>query len=65
MLFGSGSRGYTVRPINNDDEYRYYNSPVTTERLDDITTFGPKSLRETLIENNLTVMEALLRYTMS
>ena len=63
MLFILGSRSYnTIRPINNEVHSYHYDHHVTTERLDDTTTLGPKPLRDTLIENNLTVMEALLRY---
>ena len=63
MLFILASRGYnTIRPINNEVHSYNYDHRATTERLDDTTTLGPKPLRDTLIENNLTVMEALLRY---
>ena len=59
-IYLTGSQSYTAGPISKQDDYTYYNTPVTTERLDD-TTVRPKSLKEVLIENNLTVMEALLR----
>ena len=58
-----GSRSYnTIRPINNHEAHSYqYDHHVTTERLDDTTTLGQRPFRDALIENNLTVMEALLR----
>ena len=60
-----GSRSYTIGPPNEENGKHSGINQVTTERLDDVTTTTniekPKSLRTTLIENNLTVMEALLR----
>ena len=60
-----GSRSYTIGPQNEENGKHSSSNQVTTERLDEVTTTRnlekPKSLRATLIENNLTVMEALLR----
>ena len=60
-----GSRSYTIGPPNDEIGKHGGINQVTTERLDEVTTTTnlekPKSLRATLIENNLTVMEALLR----
>ena len=60
-----GSRSYTIGPPNEENGKHSAINQVTTERLDKVTTTRnlerPKSLRATLIENNLTVMEALLR----
>ena len=60
-----GSRSYTIGPPNEENGKHGGNNQVTTERLHKVTTTmnleQPKSLRATLIENNLTVMEALLR----
>ena len=60
-----GSRSYTIGPPNEENGKHGSSNQVTTERLDEVTTTTnlekPKSLRATLIENNLTVMEALLR----
>ena len=60
-----GSRSYTIGPPNEENGKHSGINQVTTERLDEVTTTthleNPKSLRATLIENNLTVVEALLR----